>query len=426
MGNPRLLAWVLIRTGKTMEMRGQLDQALATYQEAYELLDTRVKFRGRLIHSLAYLKHQMDDDRMALEYLQEPATTDDMDVACELELVRGWIAAYAYDLDYAIAKADGVSAILSNHAVIVNQAAMLRGLACLLRGEVYPLMLNGLRQAVDFYTRQRMLVEESQSRLLLAWALTLTGNSLEAQPLVGRVEAIIEQLGHAALIYRLYQVSLAVLGGYWKRETLIQIESALGHYALSNDRRVRVYALGVPRIFVGNQELKQRDRYGRVGVRILLYMLENRQAYRDEIIEAVYPETDPDTGSARFHKVMSDFKQLLGVPNWYAYSGDNQMYIVREDFPHYYDADDFNRTVETFFRLDTSAQKLSLALRLINLYDVFAKGMEGEVFEELRRLYEGRFMNMLSHAEEGLTNLTTQLPPHWYQQLSRELLRFTS
>ena len=155
-------------------------------------------------------------------------------------------------------------------------------------------------------------------------------------------------------------------------------------------------------------------------------MLEKRQAYRDEIVEAVYPEVSPGSGTTRFHKVMSEFKHHLGVPDWYSYSNDNQMYIVREDFPHYYDVDDFNRTYEAYFKLNAVGQKLSLALRLINLYSTFATGMEGETFEVLRQQYEARFMNMLAHTETGLTNLSTQLPPHWYEHLREEILRFTS
>jgi hypothetical protein len=115
---------------------------------------------------------------------------------------------------------------------------------------------------------------------------------------------------------------------------------------------------------------------------------------------------------------MGSFKKALGVPDWCTYSEERQMYTVKDGFPHYYDADDFKATFAQLLNCENMMQGLAHCLKLIKLYDTFARTFEGEAFEQLRHQYEARFDRTLTQTERLLPVVADVVPRAWYEQLT--------
>jgi hypothetical protein len=268
--------------------------------------------------------------------------------------------------------------------------------------------------AMDYFDDQRRVIEASQARLILAWCQALSRDVMAVTIMVSRLEADLGQIGHVRHLARLYQTSLALLGGWWQAQTVAAMEHVLDASRFLGG--VRVYAFGVPQVYLQGGELIQRDRYGRAGIRLLIYMLEKRQATLWEIVEALWEGGDPQSGQKRFHDLMSNFKKTIGSPDWCVYSQERRVYVVKEGFPDYYDASDFKMTYAWFTSSEDTMQSLAQALKLINLYDTFAKTFEGDAFDDLRHEYDALFDHMIGQSEQLLPALADRVPRNWYQR----------
>jgi hypothetical protein len=415
-GNSDLLSAVLMRTGDAWATEGQYDRALKAYEEAVQQSGGNPQKLVTLDYRRARLALLTGDDRTAQEIISHDIQTDHTHEICQWLLCQGWLAVMRYEIEDARCKLQEVEAIMRGDTGITNQARILAGVISAQAGQSDEQTIRTLSAAMHYFDERRMMTEAGQATLVLAWLYALAGDLSYVAATMDRLERTIQRLGHVQHLARLYQVSIVVLGGWWQEETVRLLEQALVTHQSGDG--VRVYAFGIPRVYVGSGELKQRDRYGRIGIQLMLYMLEKRQAQMWEIVEALWEGGEPESGQRRFHTLMGSFKKALGVSDWCTYSPEQRVYTVKEGFPHYYDADDFKDTFAQLPNSENTMQSLAHCMKLINLYSTFARTFDSEAFEQLRHQYEARFFRTLTDAERLLPAVADVVPRPWYEQLS--------
>lgn len=417
--NPALLSTLYLEKGQALESEGKYDQALAAYQQADATSPSAQALRIQSQTEQGHIAVLMQDDDTARQLLDTPVEVDQANLICQRLLWQGWLLAFRYQLKAARLRLNEVGVLVRQNPAMCHRAALLHGLIAVQEGQWDDKARQGLEQAAAFFERQNMFIETSQAQVLLAWGYALGEDQANTYRLMSEAEVVLPLIGHVRHLTRLYQASLTLLGGWWKTQTLLQLEEAL--QASRTPQGVRVYAFGAPRIFTDAGELKQRDRYGNLGIKLLIFMLEKREARLWEILAALYPDVDPDEAQQRFHTLMHAFKKTLGVQDWCIYVDERQMYMVRDDFPRYYDGADFNACYQRISTPTQPAQRIAHCLKLIDLYDDFAATLEGDSFDDFRLIYEARFHQALLHAETLLPTLKAAVPPHWLDTLNARL-----
>lgn len=340
-GNPDLLSTILIRSGEALENEGRYPEALAAYREAALLVENPTRVI-EAHYRMAWIALLMGDDRAASQVLEKTPQTDHARATCEYLLVQAWQLGFSYEADEAKLKLLEMDALRGGDQTMRHLGIILRGFLAAQQGTVTPAIMDDLAQAIAFFEQNQMVIEISQAKLICAWCYALLGDGMMAQQVLDAVQGTIRSLGHANHLFRLYETSLALLGGWWDADVLNLLLHAERQFQVGMDKHVRVYGFGVPRLYVNGIELTTRERYGQVGMKVLLFMLEKRQARFWEIVDAVYPDADPGVVSNRLHSAMSTFKKGLNVPDWCVFDSQRQLYVVKPDFPYYYDVDAFN------------------------------------------------------------------------------------
>jgi hypothetical protein len=342
-----------------------------------------------------------------------------------LLLVQAWLLAFSYEFHSAVLKLNEVEAIQGDDQTIGHLVAVLHGFVAVQQGTVPQTIANRLTEAIAFFEEYHMLIQASSAQLIWAWHHAIQGDGIAAKQILDNVQGAIRNLGHAAHLFRFYELSLPFLGGWWDADVVNLLTQAERQYQLGTGHSVRVYAFGIPRIYVNGHELTQRDRYGKVGVKLLLFMLEKRKARFWEIIDAIYPDADPDTVANRFHSAMSTFRKGIDVPDWCLFDSHQQLYVVKGGFPHYYDVDNFNVLYHVFSESKTPIELITVGLRLVNLYKVFAETLEGDVFDELRTHYEARYDRIVFQMQDHLGEIAPLIPSAWYERLHQLLIGYS-
>jgi|GEM_PF-6204430 len=421
-GNVDLLCAVLMRTADVHEIEGDYALAQSTHNEALQYAEDNPQKSVALDYRRAKLAYLINDDRTASDILKHSIHTDHIYTLCQWILCQGWLAALCYEVQDAAHKLEEVRAIVRGDERIINQIYLLEGLIAAQSGTISDDIIQATLAAKDYFVKHHLIIEASQAKLILAWLSALQGNDGHVILLMDDLELDIQRLDHVQHLARLYQISIAVLGGWWSETVTTQMEQTLASREYGEG--IRVYAMGVPRVFVQGGELKQRDRYGRISVQLLIYMLEKRQAKLHEITEALWEESDGSNISQRFHTLMSNTKKQLGTSDWCAYSNERRMYIVKEEFPHYYDARDFRNTFDLLQLSKQPLQSLTHCLKLINMYNTFARGFDNEAFIDLRHQYEALISRTLLTAGDLLPEVVNDLPREWHEQLTTKIESF--
>lgn len=409
--NPDLLSWVLIKAGQAWEVEGQAERALECYQEAAELCRNSPQHFAQLCCQRAWLAIWMGQDWIAQDWLKNAPTVENPYLLSQLLIGRAWLAAWQYRPEQASQLLEEAGLLVGDNQVLQHHSLLVQAFIQAQQGlAAIPI----LHKAVQFFTTQRLSMEAGQAHLLLAWAYAIQNDHEAVKATMEALETSIEQIGHVNHLARLYQISLPLLGGWWKTRYVIQIEATLRLFQATEG--VRVYGFGAPRVYVDATELQQRERQY-MSIKLLLYLLEKRRATVSEIVAALWEEADEEAGKNNFHVLMSTVKRNLGLPDWCSYDREQQVYIVNADFPDYYDGADFNQVYQAMLQAQNPGQGLAQALKLLDLYDEFARPVEGEAFEEIRRIYDARYDQVLYTAQDFLAQLTGRIPAHWQHHL---------
>lgn len=418
-GNRDLLSAVLMQTADAHVFEGNYEESQIVHQEAMQYVGDNQQKMVALDYRRARLAYLMNDDRQAENILSKTIHTDHSYTLCQWILCQGWLAALQYRVQDAHHKLEEVRAIMRGDERIVNQARLLQGLIAAQSGYATDETLQVTLAARDYFVKNIMIIEASQTKFILAWLYALRGDEAHVLVLIDDLEVDIQRLQHVQHLARLYQMSITLLGGWWGEALSSQMEETLASRKFSEG--IRVYALGVPRIFVQGGELKQRERYGRISVQLLIYMLEKRQAQLHEIIVALWEDANPDNAPQRFHTLMSTTKKQPGFSDWCTYSKDTQLYVVKNDFPHYYDADDFRNTFDLLQSSQTPVQRLTHCMKLLNMYKSFASTFDSEAFVDLRHQYEARIYRALTTVGDLLPAVADDIPRQRYEELCLQI-----
>ena len=419
-GNEDLLSYVLVCSGDAQVNEGRFQEAIEAYSEAARIC-TNYTRAVEIRCELARLAALMGDDVAARQYPGERPAGDHVLTVCQYLLAKAWVAAFRYELREAAYLLDEIETMQADDRVLIARVTLLRGLIAAQEGRTEE--LAALQKAIHFFEEERMLIESSQARIILAWLQTFSGDEIAAQNTIQMVEQDIAFIGHVNHLFRLYEASLLFLGGWWRRETITRFEAAAGGSAVrGGDNRVRIYVMGIPRIYINGRELPYPDRGGQLGLKALVYMLEKREVPLWELIHAVYDEPDPERAKDRFYVAMSTFKKKSELGDWCTFSNQHQAYVLREGFPDFCDLDAFKDRYQMYSRAKDPVQRASIGMKLLNSYDEFARGIYGDAFEEIRMYYHALYDGILIGFEEDLAQLQSRIPRDWYEQLHARIV----
>ena len=417
--NPEMTNTVLTQIGEAYESQGDYHQATRYYDKAAEAAanHTRRVMDSRYNRARIEILRQHDD--AALLLLGDDLSLHYGSNLFKYLLLRGWIYAFNSQPDQAISSLQEVETLARDDRATCYEAVIARGFVDAKEGIVSDTTLPSVSDAANFFDSNNMPIKSGQAHLILGWLHALNGDELEARESLACVEASIAMLGHVNHLCRLFGESVRVLGSMWNGNTVAQMEQTIA--INRSDEGIHVYAFGIPKIFVNGRELRQREEAGKLNAKLLIYMLEKRQAELWEITTALWADAEPEKARKRFHRVANNLKDSLGISDWISFSASRGVYVVRDDFPQYYDAGEFNKYFEALMRTDDVMQSLMKILRIVDIYSTFARTFDGEVFEELRHHYVARYERALYRAEEIMPRLINQVPRAWYESVLDQL-----
>ncbi|NJL92429.1 MAG: hypothetical protein HC915_01270 [Anaerolineae bacterium] len=415
-GNQDLVARVLLQASEVCAEEGQFEKAMGYLLDA-EALTKEAYLREQVRLNSAQIALWVGDEATLRRALENPPSTGHLHSLYAHLLLSGWAAAFRQDFSMATLKLRELQSVAYQDVRLSPEVGLLQLFIETQKGDQ---RADYGVSVVESWQAQGRFLGLSQARLLKAWQAALARDWETVQTTIHILEKETLLQGQVTHLARLYQLSLPLLGGWWSPDTREKLEVAIKEQGALQG--VRVYAFGGPRVYLPNGTLlQQRDRYGQMGMQLLLYMLEQRRAQIGEILAALYPETDPARARERFHTVMTSFRRALQVRDWCTYDEPSQHYVVAPDFPHYYDGDDFDNTYRQFFETQQPLQRLALCFKLMSLYNSFARSVESEFVEDVRRQYQARFEAVMLSTQELLPELEPQLPETWYQKLMVQL-----
>lgn len=410
---------VLIRSGEAYEREGNYDKAALYFKEAQQYAKNPA-YQHQLHYNRARLAIYTSDDKLARQELDAPIKTNHRHTLCQHALIEGWLHTFRYEFDLAKLRLKEIRSIQGDNRAIIAQADLLEALIMAQQGTIDT---KFAQQTVDFLLAQRLYVEANQAQLVLAWMYALKQDHRHAQLNIQAVEAAIKTIGHSHHLTRLFQVTMTLLGGWWHPSHRDTFQHNLAKVPTGG---VVVMAFGTPRIILGDgNPFQQRDRY-QYSMRMLLYMLEERRIQVMDAIEAVWgDERDSENAQSRFRTLMSSLTQQVG--DWYSYASEHKQYVVKDNFPYYYDVQDFNDTYEQFLRASDPLQRMALCFKLIGLYKgLFAKTIQGDIFDDYRTHYQARLEMAAFETEERLPEYLGVIPKDWHSHLTAKLREILS
>jgi tetratricopeptide (TPR) repeat protein len=417
--NNEMMGTVFSMIGESHEAKGYYDLAIESYNNAAEAAQSIGHFAQRAHSRRARVELARGNDQDALRLLTQYDRVDDITTLLSNTLLLGWMAAFNSDFKQAEVKLRECETLIRDDHTARHEANLLRGFLAIYSAIRCYSDVEHVRQAAAFFLKYRMEIDSSRAHLILAWLLVLHDDEINARAAIYQTEESLRSLGHARHVARLYEESAPILGTIWSRNAINLLEDAVRQTVLKSG--TRVFAFGVPSVYSRGEAIRQQAASGKLNVKLLIYMLEKRHAEFEEIVEAVWDGREPQGATNRFHRLSGNLKESLGAGDWVQFDRTQRLYVVRDDFPDYYDAREFNREYEALLRTDNVMVSLTRILKILKLYDTFARTLEGEAFESLRRQYDARYEQVLNRAEQLLPQLADRVPSPYYESIIERL-----
>ncbi|NJL93865.1 MAG: hypothetical protein HC915_09095 [Anaerolineae bacterium] len=338
-------------------------------------------------------------------------------------LLKAWEAALHFHFDRAQHLLGEIMPRVEPDPQLSNEARVLRGFINAVSGNVSHQAIDEINEAVHYFSTQRKYRSASRAWLISTWLYAQRGESNLVAESMRKQENLLNLIGSAHHVVRIHEFSRVHLFSQWSTAARKMIRNAADQNHANNTTFLRIYGFGSPRVLMGEDTTRSRAVYGNIGLKLLLYMLEKRIATLNELIDAIYPDTDPKVSRTRFHTAMSEFKKTINEPDWCVYSAVRGQYEIGEEFLYYYDTEEFNRLHDQMARVHSLPQQLILWLRMLELYDEFAVSLDGEVFDQLREFYRNRFEALREHIAGVMPDLKREayIDPYWIDYLNKRL-----
>ncbi|MBV9328967.1 MAG: tetratricopeptide repeat protein [Chloroflexi bacterium] len=171
--------------------------------------------------------------------------------------------------------------------------------------------------------------------------------------------------------------------------------------------QIHVYLLGGFRVVVRGQTLGDEVWHRRKARQLFKILLthRNRWATKEELVELLWPESDPDSASTNLRSVMHALRRALDVPQANGSAAtllaDRDSVWLRSDAQMWVDADEFERVLE---QADAAVDPAPLLRRADELY-------AGEYLPE--DVYEDWSVERRERLKEAWTTLRFQLARYW-------------
>ncbi|MFN3974152.1 MAG: tetratricopeptide repeat protein [Dehalococcoidia bacterium] len=419
LGNDGALCYTLNNLGMAYLYRGELDIALDTVRTAVQVstkagtlpsLALATVSEGILLQALGRYREALTVLHRGLELAQ---TLMDASLVAEATSALG----NTYRLLGETAKAEDLlrRALLEaqqaghRHA----QARLHLGLGKVLcRRNNYEEALEHTRLAQRLLQRPRNLRVIAEAKLLESLIYERSGRTQQCQKCLAEVAAAVGKLGYYGFLLTDPQEWVEVIqlgalkhiGGSIFADLAERLKSHIRSWPDQKQQawevitalpKLRVFALGRPRVLLGDHEVKDSE-WGSKKAKELLYFLlyKKGRATSDEVIDALWPEWGAEEARKVLKTTVYRLRRALYPECLESHGG---AYEIGRQVPVEFDLHEFDRHIQSAQRFrDSEDGKISYLMKAISVYSgPFMEGFDSQWCEEVRARLEVQYQEVL-------------------------------